>query len=103
MKTELVTTLKRQATKILSDLHSSGEPVLITEHGKPSAYLIDVDSISFPGKFGNTRIPGREVWGQVRTGLKPNDEIWTFGVLDCGSVIIREGKVFCMIVVTHNM
>ena len=41
MKTELVTTLKRQATKILAELHESHEPVLITEHGKPSAYLID--------------------------------------------------------------
>ena len=44
MKTELVTTLKRQATRILSDLRESGEPILITEHGKPSAYLVDVDS-----------------------------------------------------------
>ena len=47
MKTELVTTLKRQATRILSDLHDSGEPVLITEHGRPSAYLVDVDSYEF--------------------------------------------------------
>jgi prevent-host-death family protein len=47
MKTELVTTLKRQATRILSDLHDSGEPVLITEHGKPSAYLVDVTSYEF--------------------------------------------------------
>jgi len=43
MKTELVTTLKRQATKILADLHITKEPVLITEHGKPSAYLVDFD------------------------------------------------------------
>lgn len=43
MKTELVTTLKRQATKILSDLRASKEPVLITEHGQPSAYLVDVE------------------------------------------------------------
>jgi len=42
MKIELVTTLKRQATKILAELHDSKEPVLITEHGKPSAYLVDV-------------------------------------------------------------
>ncbi|GAW85418.1 conserved hypothetical protein [Bathymodiolus platifrons methanotrophic gill symbiont] len=42
MKTELVTTLKRQATKILAELHASKEPVLITEHGQPSAYLVDV-------------------------------------------------------------
>ena len=47
MKTELVTTLKRQATKILSALRESGEPVLITEHGKPAAYLVDVESFEF--------------------------------------------------------
>jgi len=43
MKIKLVTTLKRQATKILAELHESKEPVLITDHGQPSAYLVDVD------------------------------------------------------------
>jgi len=47
MKVELVTTLKRQATKILAELHESKEPVLITEHGQPSAYLIDVEDYYF--------------------------------------------------------
>lgn len=47
MKTELVTTLKRQATKILAELHESKEPVLITEHGQPSAYLLDVNDYEF--------------------------------------------------------
>lgn len=47
MRVELVTTLKRQATKILSELHSSKEPVLITEHGQPSAYLVDVEDFEF--------------------------------------------------------
>ncbi len=47
MKIELVTTLKRQATKILADLHKTKEPVLITEHGKPSAYLVDVEDYEF--------------------------------------------------------
>ncbi len=47
MKIELVTTLKRQATKILAELHESKEPVLITEHGKPSAYLVDVEDFEF--------------------------------------------------------
>ena len=42
MRTELVTTLKRQATRVLAELHESKEPILITEHGKPSAYLLDV-------------------------------------------------------------
>jgi len=50
MRVELVTTLKRQATKILSELHSSKEPVLITEHGQPSAYLVDVDDYEFMQK-----------------------------------------------------
>ena len=44
MRTELVTTLKRQATKILADLRESKDPILITEHGKPSAYLVDVEA-----------------------------------------------------------
>ena len=47
MKVELVTNLKRQATKILADLHLSKEPVLITEHGRPSAYLVDVQDYEF--------------------------------------------------------
>ncbi len=47
MKVELVTNLKRQATKILAELHESNEPVLITEHGQPSAYLVDVEDYEF--------------------------------------------------------
>ncbi|MCP5170223.1 MAG: type II toxin-antitoxin system Phd/YefM family antitoxin [Hahellaceae bacterium] len=42
MRTEIVTNLKRQATKLLAELHESKEPILITEHGQPSAYLLDV-------------------------------------------------------------
>ncbi len=44
MRTELVTTLKRQATELLSDLEKSREPILITQHGLPSAYLLDVET-----------------------------------------------------------
>jgi prevent-host-death family protein len=47
MRVELVTTLKRQATRILADLHTSKEPILITEHGQPSAYLVDVEDFEF--------------------------------------------------------
>ncbi len=47
MRTELVTTLKRQATKLLAELHESKEPILITEHGQPSAYLLDVSDYEF--------------------------------------------------------
>ncbi len=44
MRTELVTTLKRRATELLRQLEANREPVLITQHGVPSAYLGDVAS-----------------------------------------------------------
>jgi len=42
MKTHLVTTLKRKATDILTELVKDQTPVLITEHGIPKAYLVDL-------------------------------------------------------------
>ena len=44
MKTELVTTLKRRATEMIADLAAEREPILITQHGRPAAYLMDVAS-----------------------------------------------------------
>lgn len=44
MRTELVTTLKRKATTILAQLEKEKAPILITQHGRPAAYLIDVES-----------------------------------------------------------
>ena len=44
MKTELVTTLKRKATEIIDNLQNERVPVLITQHGRPAAYLVDVVS-----------------------------------------------------------
>ena len=44
MRTEHITTLKRQATELLSDIERDKEPILITQHGLPSAYLLDVET-----------------------------------------------------------
>jgi prevent-host-death family protein len=44
VNTQLVTTLKRNATKIISGLQRERRPVLITQHGLPAAYLVDVES-----------------------------------------------------------
>jgi len=44
MKMELVTTLKRQATRLIAEIQADRNPVLITEHGRPAAYLVDVQS-----------------------------------------------------------
>lgn len=44
MRTELVTTLKRQATELLADVERDKQPILITQHGLPTAYLVDVET-----------------------------------------------------------
>lgn len=44
MRTELVTTLKRQATELLAEVEREREPILITQHGLPSAYLVDIET-----------------------------------------------------------
>jgi prevent-host-death family protein len=44
MRTELVTTLKRKATEIIADLERDRVPLLITQHGRPAAYLVDVET-----------------------------------------------------------
>ena len=49
MKTELVTTLKRQATRIIADLRTEKAPVMITEHGKPAA-TTSLQTVLFVGR-----------------------------------------------------
>lgn len=44
MRTELVTRLKRKATEIIAEIGAEREPVLITQHGRPAAYLVDVET-----------------------------------------------------------
>ncbi len=44
MRTELVTTLKRRATELLADLERDKEPIMITQHGLPAAYMVDVET-----------------------------------------------------------
>lgn len=44
MRIELLTTLKRQAAELLSQLERDRQPILITQRGLPSAYLVDVET-----------------------------------------------------------
>jgi prevent-host-death family protein len=44
MRTELVTTLKRKATELLTAVEADRTPILITQHGLPAAYLVDVET-----------------------------------------------------------
>ncbi len=44
MRAELVTTLKRKATELIAEIERDKVPIMITHHGLPSAYLVDVES-----------------------------------------------------------
>lgn len=44
MRAELVTTLKRRATELIAEIVRDKVPILITHHGLPSAYLVDVET-----------------------------------------------------------
>ena len=44
MRTERVTTLKRKATEIISEVGRNRVPVLITHRGRPAAYVVDVET-----------------------------------------------------------
>lgn len=44
MKSHLGKTLKRKATKVLAKVDKDKTPVLLTERGKPAAYLVDVET-----------------------------------------------------------
>jgi prevent-host-death family protein len=44
MRTELVTALKRKATEIIAELAADQDPILITQHGRPAAYLMAVEA-----------------------------------------------------------
>ncbi len=48
-------------------------------------------------------LPGKKAWNFVKGHLEENDEVWTFGFLDTGFVIIRNGKLFCIVVTEHMM
>jgi prevent-host-death family protein len=44
MRMELVTSLKRRATKIIKKLEDEPGPVVITQHGRPAAYLMGIQA-----------------------------------------------------------
>ena len=71
VKTELVTTLKRNATKIISNVQREQRPVLITQHGLPAAYLVDV-----------------ETFEELQSRLEISEGIAR------GEMAIRDGRVF---------
>ena len=46
MRIELATNLERNATKLLTELWATKEPILIFQNGTPCAYLVDYESFN---------------------------------------------------------
>jgi len=44
MKTNVAKTIKRKATKILGELKGVRTPLVITERGRPAAYVVDAQT-----------------------------------------------------------
>jgi prevent-host-death family protein len=66
VKTELVTTLKRRATQIIRAMEKDRQAVLITQRGRPAAYLIDVET--YEGL--NNRLSVLEMIGRGERALR---------------------------------
>jgi hypothetical protein len=60
--------------------------------------ILGVDQRSPEGRH----LPGVPAWQFVKKQLQPMDQIWTFGCLDTGFVVIRAGRLYCMVVVDHQ-
>ncbi len=56
-----------------------------------------------PTSRDHLAIPGAEAWDHVKRYIKSGDELWTFGFLDLGFVVFRQGKLWCMVVTEHQM
>jgi hypothetical protein len=52
---------------------------------------------------GSRGIPSLIAWQYVKKYLNPTDEVHTFGFLDRGFIVIRDNKIFCLVVTAHNM
>ena len=48
-------------------------------------------------------VPGLIAWQQVHEYLTPTDQVWSFGYLDSGFAVIRENKLYCMVVTCHSL
>ena len=48
-------------------------------------------------------LPGTAAWEYLKKYIEAKDQIWTFGVLDTGFVIVRDDSVFCVVVTDHAL
>jgi hypothetical protein len=53
--------------------------------------------------FETARLPGLPSWKALKPYLDANDEIWTFGLLDVGFVVLRQNRIYCLVIINHSM
>jgi hypothetical protein len=56
------------------------------------------DLAHIPAYQAENMMPGTEAWEYLVQFMRPGDQIWSFGDVECGIVVLREDQVFCVIV-----
>jgi len=75
----------------------------IIQRYSPSEFAEEVDRNSTDEWHSRAGIPDSAAWQYVERYLAPADEVWTFGFLDQGFVVIRNNKIFCLVMTDHSM
>jgi hypothetical protein len=56
-----------------------------------------------PGLSRSLGIAGPDAWEYVKQFLLPTDGVWIYNSLDTGFVVIRNNKIFCLVVTSHAL
>lgn len=49
------------------------------------------------------RVLSPTAWEFIKPHLLPTDEVWTFGYLDRGTIVVRDGRLYCLVVTSHSL
>jgi hypothetical protein len=94
--THCIRSKEGQITKVVSP---TGRIEMIYQpHYSPGDFEKLVKKNPFQGYF-----PGNAAWQYVKKYIKPADEVHIFGILDQGFVVIRNNRIFCLVITAHNM
>jgi hypothetical protein len=91
--TAVLTPIKR--TESLRKRWSLGEFELVVRE-------IETKREKDPMYGANSGVPVGAAWASVKATIQQGDEIWTFGALDVGTVVIRNQRVVCLVVTEHQ-
>jgi hypothetical protein len=94
---------RSQDGQITSIVTPTGRVESIGSRCNPNEFGKLVEQSSRPGQENNITLPGIAAWQYVAKYLIQTDQVWTYGFLDAGFVVIRNNRVFCLVVTSHML